>query len=163
MPHFIFCFRFDKERIIDYERSYSKLKFQQKSSVTPKAFSVYKKYLFNHDFNRGCLAYMFSLRFSGSKFLLNLRPQFSVRKIFSQMDNFPVHKFWRDLQFFHFMFKIIISKMRDLCSRLLFYIKTRSLIFCYSGIVFSRSNGLIISMFDELEEVKYFKEACVLI
>ena len=33
-------------------------------------------------FNRGCLFYMFSLRFSGSKFLINLRRQFRVRKIF---------------------------------------------------------------------------------
>ena len=28
--------------------------------------------LFNRDLNRGCLVYMFSLRFSGSKFLINL-------------------------------------------------------------------------------------------
>ena len=33
-------------------------------------------------FNRGCLVYIFSLRFSGSKFLINLRRQFRVRKIF---------------------------------------------------------------------------------
>ena len=32
--------------------------------------------------NRGCLIYTFSLRFSGSKFLINLRRQFRVRKIF---------------------------------------------------------------------------------
>ena len=38
--------------------------------------------LFNRDLNRGCLVYMFSLRFSGSKFLINLRRQFRVRKIF---------------------------------------------------------------------------------
>ena len=38
--------------------------------------------LFNRDLNRGCLVYMFSLRFSGSKFLTNLRRQFGVRKIF---------------------------------------------------------------------------------
>ena len=37
---------------------------------------------FNRDLNRGCLVYMFSLRFSGSKFLINLRRQFRVRKIF---------------------------------------------------------------------------------
>ena len=40
-------------------------------------------YLFNRDLNRDCLVYMFSLRFSGSKFLLNLRRQFRVRKFFS--------------------------------------------------------------------------------
>ena len=38
--------------------------------------------LFNRNLNRGCLVYMFSLRFSGSKFLINLRRQFRVRKIF---------------------------------------------------------------------------------
>ena len=36
----------------------------------------------NFDINRGCLVYMFSLRFSGSKFLINLRRQFRVHKIF---------------------------------------------------------------------------------
>ena len=64
--------------------------------------------LFNRNLNRGCLVYMFSLRFSGSKFLINLRRQFRVRKFSS-----------RDLLFF--VFKIIISKMRNLCCRLLFY------------------------------------------
>ena len=38
--------------------------------------------LFNRDLNRGCLVYMFSSRFSGSKFLINLRRQFRARKIF---------------------------------------------------------------------------------
>ena len=38
--------------------------------------------LFNRDLNRGCLVHMFSLRFSGSKFLINSRRQFRVRKIF---------------------------------------------------------------------------------
>ena len=35
---------------------------------------------FNHDFNRGCLFYIFSFRFLGSKFLINLRRQFLVGK-----------------------------------------------------------------------------------
>ena len=39
--------------------------------------------LFNRDLNRGCLVYKFSLRFSGSKFLINLRWQFRLRKVFS--------------------------------------------------------------------------------
>ena len=38
---------------------------------------------FNRDLKRGCLVYMFSLRFSGSKFLINLRRQFRARKGFS--------------------------------------------------------------------------------
>ena len=38
--------------------------------------------LLNRDLNRDCLVYMFSLRFSGSKFLINLRWQFCVHKIF---------------------------------------------------------------------------------
>ena len=41
-----------------------------------------KSRLFNRDLNGGCLVYMFYLRFSGSKFLINLRRQFRVRKIF---------------------------------------------------------------------------------
>ena len=36
----------------------------------------------NRDFNRSCLVDMFSLHFPGSKFLINLRRQFRVRKIF---------------------------------------------------------------------------------
>ena len=38
--------------------------------------------LFNRDLNRSCLVYMFSLRFSGSKFLIYLRRQVRVRNIF---------------------------------------------------------------------------------
>ena len=49
--------------------------------------------LFNPDLNRGCLVYMFSLRFSGSKFLINLQQQFTVT----------------------------ISKMHELCSRVRFH------------------------------------------
>ena len=39
--------------------------------------------LFNRNFNRGCLVYMFLLRFSGSRFMINVRWQFRVGKIFS--------------------------------------------------------------------------------
>ena len=42
-------------------------------------------YFFNLDLNRGCLVYMFSLGFSGSTFLTNLRQQFLLRKFFSCM------------------------------------------------------------------------------
>ena len=41
-----------------------------------------KMLFFKRDVSRGCLVYMFFLRFSGSKFLINLRRQFRVRKIF---------------------------------------------------------------------------------
>ena len=51
-------------------------------SVNPLQFSVLFP-LFKRDLNRGCLVYMFSLRFSGSKYLINLRRQFRGRKIFS--------------------------------------------------------------------------------
>ena len=37
--------------------------------------------LFNRDLNRSCLVYMFSLRFLVSKFLINLRRKFLIRKI----------------------------------------------------------------------------------
>ena len=69
---------------------------------------------FNRDLNRGCLVYIFSLRFSGSKFLINLRRQFRVRKIFFVYVKFFVHKVLRDSQSFHFAVKINISKMRNL-------------------------------------------------
>ena len=65
---------------------------------------------FNCDLNRGCLVYMFFLRFSGSKFLINLRRQFHVRTIFSVYVKIFVHKLSR-VQSFYFVFKITISKM----------------------------------------------------
>ena len=40
----------------------------------------------NRDLNRGYLVYMFSLGFSGSKFLINLRRQFRVREMFRTQD-----------------------------------------------------------------------------
>ena len=40
-------------------------------------------YFFNPNLNRGCLVYMFSLGFSGSKVLINLRQPFRIPKIFS--------------------------------------------------------------------------------
>ena len=67
--------------------------------------------LFNHDLKRGCLIYMLPLRFSRDKFLINLRRQFHVRKIF------PTQVFAGLAAPFHFLFKITISKMRNLtCS-----------------------------------------------
>ena len=49
--------------------------------------------IFNRDLNRDCLVYMFSLYFSGSKYLINLRRQFRVRKTFSCTWNFPYTSF----------------------------------------------------------------------
>ena len=83
------------------------------------SFSV--KLYFNRDVNRGCLVCMFSSRFLGRKFLINLRRQFRVRKIFFVYIKFFVYKFLWDLQSFHFVFKITNLKMRNLCSRLLFH------------------------------------------
>ena len=76
-------------------------------------------YLLNRDLNHGCLVYIFSLRFSGSKFLINLRRQFCVRKIF-RVHKIFCNKVLRDLQSYY-VFKITISKMCNLCCRLLFY------------------------------------------
>ena len=53
-------------------------KFQHNFFGLPLNFT-----LFNRDLNRGCLFYVFSLHFSGNKFLINLWRQFRVRKIFS--------------------------------------------------------------------------------
>ena len=44
--------------------------------------TTFRLCLFNRDLNRGCLVIMFSLRFSGSKFLIILRRQMHVRRIF---------------------------------------------------------------------------------
>ena len=48
---------------------------------------------FNRDLNRGCLVYMFFSDFSESKFLINLRRQFRVRKIFQFLARFAVFSF----------------------------------------------------------------------
>ena len=61
------------------------------------AWSSYT-FVFQSRLNRSCLVYIFSLRLSGSKFLINLRRQFRVRKIF-------VHKFLWDL---HFVFSFCV-------------------------------------------------------
>ena len=66
-------------------------------------------WLFNRDLNRGCLVCMFSLRFSGSKFLINLRRQFRVRKICSCTSNFPYTSFCE------------IWSLFILCSKLVFW------------------------------------------
>ena len=63
---------------------------------------------------------MFFLRFSVSKFLINLRRQFRVVKFFRVRRIF-LNMFWRDLQSFHFVYMITFSKMRNLRSRLLFH------------------------------------------
>ena len=50
-------------------------------------------FYFNHDLNRDCLASIFSLRFSRSKFLINLQRQFRVRKFFSCTQKFSYTSF----------------------------------------------------------------------
>ena len=92
---------------------------------------------------------MFSLRFSGSKFLINLRRQFHVSKICVR-----VRKIFRIQDFAGFavfiLFKIIISKVHNSWSRLLFHKNLlisrllTSVFVLVNGIVFERSNGLII-------------------
>ena len=96
-----------------------KANMQLKGIQLPSFFQY--RSLFNRDLNRVCLIYMFSLRFSGSKFLINLRWQFCVRKNFFVYVKLFVHKFLLDLQSFHFVFKITISKMHKFYSRLLFH------------------------------------------
>ena len=55
--------------------------------------------LFNRDLNRRCLVYVFSLHFSGNKFLVNLWRQFRVRKIFSCTQNFLFTRFCGNFSF----------------------------------------------------------------
>ena len=61
---------------------------------------------FYRDLNCGCLGYIFSLRFSGSKFLINSRRQFRVRKNFSRRQLCTLRQFLQDLQPFHFVLEI---------------------------------------------------------
>ena len=87
--------------------------------------------LFNRDLNHGCLVHIFSLRFSGSRFLIILRRQFRARKIFFVYVKFFVHKVLRDLLFFNFVFEILYYFKNALtyivdCS----FIKTCSLTGC---------------------------------
>ena len=53
------------------------------SNINEVIRPVFHFLFFNRDLNRGCLVYMFSLRFSGSKYLINLWRQFRERKICS--------------------------------------------------------------------------------
>ena len=117
--------------------------------------------LFNRDLNRGCLVYMISLRFSGSKFLINLR------KIFRTQG-------FAGFTSFHFVFKVTIFKMRSLCCRLLklFNRLLTSAFVLVNGKVFNRFNNSIFkhvwwikrskvryknNRFQESYDVKYFK------
>ena len=65
------------------------------------------KYLFNRDLNRGCLVYMFSLRFSVSKSLINLRyGNFVYVKLFHKSNfindgSFAYVKFFHNSNFMH--------------------------------------------------------------
>ena len=113
-------------------------------------------------FNRGCLVYMFSLCFSGSKFLLNLRRQFRVRKIFLYTRFCGIYAL-----FILCVFKITISKMRNLSCRSLLFINTLSTspFVLVNGIVLVKCLIILCLTarikrikFDELKEVNYFKE-----
>ena len=112
-----------------------------------------KLILISRNLNRGCLVYMFSLLFSASKFLINLQGHFRKCNFFFLYVKFFVHKFFRDLKSFHFVFKITTLKVRKLCPRLLFHQNLlinrllRHVFVLLNAIVFNRSNGLIIECF----------------
>ena len=99
--------------------------------------------LFNRDLNRGCLVFMFSLRFSRSKFLINYGGNFVYLKFF-------VHKFLRDLESSHFAFKITNSIVGNSLSRLLSHWRLlinrllTSAFVLVNRIVLNKSNGLMI-------------------
>ena len=99
--------------------------------------------LFNRDLNRGCLVFMFSLRFSRSKFLINYGGNFVYLKFF-------VHKFLRDLESSHFVFKITNSIVGNSLSRLLSHWRLfinrllTSAFVLVNRIVLNKSNGLMI-------------------
>ena len=70
-------------------------------------FNIFK-FFFNRDLNRYCLVYMFFFTF--------FRKKISCPETFFVYVKFQMHNFLRDLQSFHFVFKMTISKMRNLCS-----------------------------------------------
>ena len=92
-------------------------KDERLSRTKPKCFcEIISHALFNHDLNRGCLVYVvffvcfFLLRFSGSKFLINLRRQFHVRKIFSCTLNFSYTSFCGICSLFILCLKLLFRK-----------------------------------------------------
>ena len=64
---------------------------------------------------------MFSLRFSGSKFLINLRRQLVYVKFFRVHNIFRTQVLAGFVRSFYFVFKITIPKECNLCSRLAFH------------------------------------------
>ena len=62
---------------------------------------------------------MFSLRFTVSKLLINLRRESRVRENFS-CTKISRTQVWHDLRPSQFMFKITLSKMHNLCFMLHF-------------------------------------------
>ena len=57
--------------------------------------------------NRGCFVYMFSFRFSGNNFFINLRWQFRVRKILAWTLNFSYKSFSAICSLFILCFKLL--------------------------------------------------------
>ena len=114
---------------------------------------------------------MFSLRFSGSKFLITLRWQFRVRKIFSRWQ--LCTQVFEGLRSFHLCLRFFGSKMRNLYSWLLsliFLVALLKLINRLSICVFVLVNGILFNRFKwfkirylaaclmNLKKVNYFKE-----
>ena len=86
-------------------------------------------FLFNRHLNRGCLVYMFSLLFSGSKFLLNLWRQFRVRKIFRTQvfAEFSVFSFYIWNYYFENVLTYVLGRS---------FTKTCSLTSCWQAFLF---------------------------
>ena len=73
---------------------------------------TFNQLLFNRDLNHRFLVYMFSFRFSGSIFLINLRRQFRVLKFFSRRQLFE-HVFARFPVFsFILRLKLLLCKSK---------------------------------------------------
>ena len=111
------------------------LRLRQRSSCARVEYQIYaeawflQSCFFNRDLNRSCLVYMFSLRFPGSKFLINLRRQFRVRK------------FFRTQLFAGFE---VILCLKLLFRKCVLMLQVAPLLKLACGIVFIRINGLII-------------------
>ena len=94
--------------------------------------ACYTLYLFNRNLNHVSLVYMFSLRFSESKFLKNLLWQFCVRTFFSCTQSFSFTSFCWFCSLFILRLKLLFSKCINYVLGLFMFsfIKTCSLTGC---------------------------------
>ena len=114
-------------------------------------FFNFLKFFFNRDLNHCCLVYMFFFTF--------FRKKISCPETFFVYVKFQTHNFWGDLQSFHFMFKITISKMRNLCSSIfhkIFETNSCEIVFMWNNALREKFNFWFSRVFCEYYQNFYF-------